>query len=527
MGVMDTLLNWIAPFLDPMNSFHIYANDMNGVHSNSVKSFQSTMDDWEAQQALQPNVIMSGQWANAVSNLSMDFTQTALDISDMALEVNKLAQITGDFMDCVGDIMEAVGEASAKLADDAVLTDITTDVDIAAVAEGGANPIADIGGLILTLIDGAIILSTIKDLAEHIQQDIQGLVNDLNNLKTITYALIGSPKTTAPEPNHNSVKTPEWKKNPLPDLNSPDLVGPKGLYTLYGSKFSPQQQATFKTVMQQLLQMGLSRDQIADIMDKLFAAGCSPADILLFLQGLLSSDGSKPNSPTPTQIVAKIDSLNNADLKKLVDLYAQIANKDGASRLLERLMTAPFKGGIYDAYMYELQWCVDHKEKIARIEDITLDSRGNNTQAADVVMQGGPFTLGAVVDTKSWVWPISQKRLDGMLEQVAKDQKDYPGYPIVYVFNSSKGDVPANIVEALTKAGVTVMTSPPDRVVGVGDLPQAHTTPMRLAQSVAAVATNAGQQSQQQQLPPQQEPQQQLPPQVQPPQQLPPMEMTQ
>jgi hypothetical protein len=523
MGVMDTLLNWIAPFLDPMNDFHIHANDMNGVHSNSIQSFQSSLDELQAKQALQRNTIISGQAGNAMTNLGMDFSQTELDLTNMAFEINKLSQITEKFTECVSNIMGSVEIAAAKLEGDEVLTEITADVDIAAVAEGGFNPIADVLGLILTIIDGAILIDTIKQLADDIQADIQALTSDLNNLQNVVYP------ATAPQPYANTIQ-PDWKKNPH-NVDPNDLAT---LQNLYGSKFNAnaQLQATFQTVMQELLQMGLTKDQITQIMNALLATGCSPADILLFLQGVLNSNGGYPNSPSPDALVARILSLsrgteNQANLKALVELYAQVANIPGASRLLERLMTASF-GPTYNGYLYELQWCVAHKDTIARIEDVTLVD-GQVKQAADVVMKSGPFTQGAIVDTKSYKVSSLITETDNLIKQIKKDQGDYPGYPIVLVFDSKKlldsnGHLlpgAANVFAQLKEAGATVMTSPPDKVWEEAnpDLPAAHTTPARLAQSAAAVATNAITSGQTQTSP------QQLPPQEQPPQQLPPMQM--
>lgn len=528
MGVIDTLLNWIAPFLDPMQVFHTHADELNIVHSNSLHSFREYIYSLDPQQALQQNTIISGEFANAITNSGMDFTQTELDLSELFLEVNRLYQVAEEFATCVSRIMAAVEIASAKLEGDEVLTEITAEVDIAAVAEAGFNPIADIAGVILTVIDGAMIIATIKDLAEEIYQDIKGLTDDLNNLKNVIYP------PTAPQPYAKNIQ-PDWRNHPKPVIPQ-DLTD---LQNLYGGRFNAdsQQQATFQTVMKELLQMGLTKDQVIQIMNALLATGCSPTNILLFLQGLLNSNGIAPNNPKPTpdQIVARILSLSRgsdkqANLKELVDLYAQVANIPGASRLLERLTTASF-GPSYDGYLYELKWSVAHKDQIARIEDVSLGSDGKPKQAADVVMQSGPFTKGAIVDTKSYKVGSLIAQKNDLLEQIQRDQKNYPGYPIVLVFDSTKlldnGQLPpgaADIFAKLSAAGATVMTSPPDKVweVGQTSYPQAHTNPARLLQSAADVtagAISAGQ-SQQQQLPPQSPPQQ-LPPQEQP-QQLPP-----
>lgn len=519
MSVIDTLLNWIAPFLGPMQDFSIYANEMNGVHSNSLQSFRQVVYTLDPSQALQQNTIISGEFANALSNTGLDFTQTELDLSEMALEINKLYQLCQYFADCVSSMLDAVATASAEVADDAVIAEVAADVDIAAVAEGGFNPIADILGIILTIIAGAEIIAAIQQLAESIYQDIQGLIGDVKSLQDVIYP------ETAPQPYLGNIQ-PGWQTNPKP-FDPQDVTA---LVNQFQASF-PGQTITLQTTIENLMKLGLTKDQIAQIINTCLATGCSPSDILLFLQGLLKSDGTSPNTPTPAQIMQRIGELsrgrgtnNQPNLKQVIELYAQIAGIPGAGRLLERLMTAPYANGNVQGYFFELQWCAEHKDQIARIEDVTKD--GNSVQqAADVVMKSGPFTKGAIVDTKSWGWPISQDRIDRMLRQVAKDKKDYPGYPIVYVFDSSRGDVPENVIKALTDAGVTVMSSPPDRVLGVGDqnLPGPHTDPARLLQSAAnvvATAISTGQ-SQQPQLPQPQQPQQ-LPP---PPQELPPMEL--
>lgn len=287
------------------------------------------------------------------------------------------------------------------------------------------------------------------------------------------------------------------------------------------------------------MKMGLSKDQITQVMDALLASGSSPADILLFLQGLLSSDGAAPGSPTPAQIVERILSLsrgkgNQYTLKDLVTYYAQIAAIPGAGRLLERLIVSPYANNGYSGYLYELKWCAAHKDQIARIEDI--DS--NRKPAADVVMKSGPFTKGAIVDTKSWKETVLTKNVGDLLEQIQRDQSLYPGYPIVLVFDAKKlvdsnGNLlpgvasvfkklsESRVVDGKTIAGATIMTSPPDTVWDIGQepLPGAHTTPTRLLQSGANVAIGSIEAGQAQ-------PPQQLPPgQTNPPLELPPMEL--
>ncbi len=497
---------------------------MNGVHSNSMQDFRELVYKLDPIQALQQNTIISGEFANAITNTGLDFTQTELDLSELVLEVNKLARLSERIAACYGRIMQAIEIASAKLEGEEVLTEITLEVDIAAVAEGGFNPIADIIGLILTIIDGALIIGTIEDLADEIYQAIKDLKDDFEYLKNVIYP------PTAPQPYAKNIQ-PKWKDNPKPSSQQiTDVINElkqKGFW----NKFDIKQQAELQGIIADLLQMGMSKDQITEIMGLLLNSGSSPADILLFLRGLLNSDGSKPDSPTLDAIVKRIRQLANAKpeegditLKQVVDEYAKIAAISGAGRLLERLITASYANGNFHGYFFEMQWIAAHKDDVARIEDVTLNSKGNPTQAADVVMNSGPFTKGAIVDTKNWTWPVSQKRFDGMIKQVEKDQKDYPGYPIVYVFNSEKGEVPANVIKALTDAGVTVMSSPPDKVLGVGkeDLPNAHTNPAKLLESASNVATGiieAGQSQGQPQLPPgQTEPPQQLPPMQLPPQ---------
>ena len=117
-----------------------------------------------------------------------------------------------------------------------------------------------------------------------------------------------------------------------------------------------------------------------------------------------------------------------------------------------------------------------------------------------MLFRSGPFTQGAIVDTKSYTVSTLTSKVGDLKKQIGKDKGDYPGYPIVLIFNSKilneDGTLPQSVANAFAKlkeAGATIMTSPPDKVweEASPDLPKAHTTPARIATSAAAAATNA------------------------------------
>ncbi|GCE19510.1 hypothetical protein [Dictyobacter kobayashii] len=138
MSAYDIIMGWISPLIDPMQGFSAHAQNMNSVHSTAVQQFNSNA------QGLQTNTIASGQFADAITNSATDFSNIVYSLSAMGDAANKLESITEEFTTTVSRILGAAERASAALEGEAGLTEVTADVDIAAVAEAGANPIADI-----------------------------------------------------------------------------------------------------------------------------------------------------------------------------------------------------------------------------------------------------------------------------------------------------------------------------------------------------------------------------------------------
>jgi hypothetical protein len=526
MGALDILQSWISPYADPMKGLQPHINALNSNHSDAVNAFRTAVYQLFPGQALQQNTIISGEFANAVHNCAMDFSETAINISELATDVNKLALLLVEVDQCVTTLEAAVEEAAALLEGEAGLIEITGDVDIAAVAEGGLNPIADAAALILTIIVGAVVIQTMENLAQEIYRTIKDLINDIHNIADIVvadYQDLQNLKNAiypgdAKQP-YTGNSQPAWKSN-LGNVTQQQIdtvlnsqVNGKDLK----SYFPPDQQAQLADIIKSLLAMGFTPDQINKCMAMLLdpTLGLSTANILLFWQGILSSD-AYPNSPKPGDVVDRVTELYNGDknrqsgtgnkkytLSDLVNMYAQIANIPGAGRLMQLLMVSVYDNNIFNGYWFELQWAAAHKDTIARLED--LDQ--NKKQAADAVMKSGWFTKGAIVDTKCWSNDSIAKGKDALVGTVTRDKKLYPGYPIVMVFASKNPNgtptvVPANVLKELTAEGATVMTSPPDTVLGVGtqDLPKAATSPQQLANSmtrlsgkIASTAQIAGQ----------------------------------
>jgi len=478
MSVFDKLVQWFSIILEPMQEFGSHAQNMNSIHSNAMQQFHNNINP------LQENTILNGDLAKAINNSANDFIALDLQLSLAADELDKLASISADFQTAINRIMTAIDSAAAKIEGDSILTEITTDVDAAAVIEGGANPIADVAGIILTIIDGALVIDTLKDLGENVYETVKDLKQDLTDL---AYA-IDPPTPPEPKP---IAKTPSWQNNPV---SQQDL---QTLQQTYGNlAHTPEQQQELDNALKGLLQKGLTPQQINSIMTKLQATGCSDEQILTFLGGLVREDPLYPNSPSASQIIGFINSTSGRKkytLQKYVQQYSEFAQIPGANRLLERLIVSIQPGTNVEkdagskGYNYEWNWVLGHKDQIARIEDAAPNASGTkNEQAADIVMKSGPFTQGAVVDVKNFSWskfdtktdtyrPLTSSELrDNLkdtLKQVKRDITVYNSgghkYPIVYCFDSHGGKdaVPQTVVDALYKQGVTyVMSSPPDKV---------------------------------------------------------------
>jgi hypothetical protein len=493
MSIKSILLNWVSDLIDPLRDFRIYANDMNGIHNDSLQSFRKLVYQLDPNQALQQNTIISGDFATAILQTSEDFLRTEEDLSLLKDALNKLDEISGDMEATAGEIEGSVEATAITLEGESILIEITTDVDIAAVAEAGANPIADVAGFILTVIVGAEVVNDLKNLAEDIYNDVMDLKIDLRTLAQAIYP------PTVPEPKHNAIRQPKWKQDPNDWLRDPAHQAElKPLMTTYGYLGG-----NIQDTLIDMLEMGLSPAQIKTIMGNLKATGASDADIITFLNGIVSGgDGAYPDSPKASAIVAffKLASRKGAiyPLAQIVTQYAAIATIPGASRLLERIITSSTvkdqngERSSYRGYQFELGWIEQHKDQIARVEDVALKDDGKNGQGADVIFKSGPFTKGAVVDTKSYTWQRYDKetntyvpqtasyvraRIAEFTEQIERDQEKYPGYPVVYVFDAGKdrSSLPQAVITELTKLNVTVMTTPPDKVVGVGVPPAVPT----------------------------------------------------
>lgn len=493
MSVLSILLNWISDLTDPMKGFRGFAMNLNDVHSDAMQAFRQYIYQLDPNQALQQNTIISGDLANAIQQTANDFLQTDIDLSAFESQYNVLLDLI-ESLDGTATAIEGATETTAlELEGDSLLLEITADVDIAAVAEGGANPIADVAGIILTLVAGAEIIDSLKNLAEDIYNDVQRLKADMHNLEMAVYP------PTPPEPTHVTIKPPDWQSK---TLDAQQQISLSTLMAKYGylAGGDPAKLKQLENSLESFLKMGLNQADIEKIMGNLTSCGVTNDEILAFLNGIVTNNGSKPNSPSADKIkyFFSLASRSNAQypLAQIVRNYANIAAIPGASRLLTLVIetSANEDKYMYRGYQFELQWTAAHSDQIARIEDIVQAQKdgepvNRNVQAADVVFKSGPFTKGAIVDTKSLSWvtydknqgkiiPVPQKDLSSIANriiiQAQRDEALYPGYPLVYVFDSNPklGEMPKSVIQKLTNAGITVMTSPPDKVVGVGQPPQ-------------------------------------------------------
>ncbi|HEY1349665.1 MAG TPA: hypothetical protein VGF67_08585 [Ktedonobacteraceae bacterium] len=413
MSVLSTLLDWVADLTDPLRGFRDIARALNEAHTAASYEFRKRLYELDPGQALQQNTLLSGNFTQNLFQLSEDMLKTADDLSLLRGDLNKLDSLTSVLENTASTIEGDVVDTAAELGGDEVIIEITADVDVAAVAEGGANPIADAAALILTIIVAAKVINDLKNLADDIHNAVLDLKNLIQSIIAIPYP------EDPPEPKHLPVKPADWKGLALTSQQESQLKALEQQYrSLTGG--DPAGERELQNILRSLLQMGMEPGDIQYIMGKFsgpdgkLLPGLTPDQVLAFLTGLISNDGAAPNEPTKDQIMHYFRyytiRANIGNFRQTVQQYAAISGIPGASRLLARLiLTSKGQDDAYRGYQFELQWIYKHRDQVARIEDITQQTRNGkliegSTRAADVVFKSGFMTQGAAVDTKSYTW---------------------------------------------------------------------------------------------------------------------------
>ncbi|GCE10677.1 hypothetical protein [Tengunoibacter tsumagoiensis] len=198
MGTLDSLKKWFQPVTDPLCGANKVADDLNTAHQDFMRGFASIMTGMMIKQISVPvnssttvATDMAGDGADAISTEALSYLQISVSVTPTpdlmlagapvqaaagvggATEVSALTEVGTLSAKAMADIEEALANAELQIGEDAALDTVTEVVDGAAVAEAGANPIADAAALILTIIAAALFLKTLYDMAWAIYDAIQ------------------------------------------------------------------------------------------------------------------------------------------------------------------------------------------------------------------------------------------------------------------------------------------------------------------------------------------------------------------
>jgi hypothetical protein len=170
MNPLQTLLNWLAPLLNPLGEFHTQVAKLSTIHQNSVHTFSTLASGLMAAPAGSSEAFTGELATSFWDDVQAYLNAENLLVSTSAATATTLASeggidaATAACQDCVSEITTDAATAAAEIGEDAALDEVTGIVDAAAVAEAGANPIADVAGIILTLVAGAALLASLTKL---------------------------------------------------------------------------------------------------------------------------------------------------------------------------------------------------------------------------------------------------------------------------------------------------------------------------------------------------------------------------
>ncbi|HEY1349879.1 MAG TPA: hypothetical protein VGF67_09665 [Ktedonobacteraceae bacterium] len=175
MSVLDVVENWLSPITDPLKELPGHLDMMQQTHLNSLADFQSFMSD------ITVNAPPGEQWTGISAEEAAQWVQEymaceqALSAPGATLDLVAVATNTA-----VSDVEVASETLAAAVADDTVITEVTAAVDVADVAQAGLDPVTDLAGLILTIVDIALYFSALAAFGWAIYQATQTLINALN-----------------------------------------------------------------------------------------------------------------------------------------------------------------------------------------------------------------------------------------------------------------------------------------------------------------------------------------------------------
>lgn len=175
MAVLDVIEKWLSPVTDPLDELPEHLDMMQQTHLNSLDDFRSFMSD------LTVNAPPGEQWTGISAEDAAQLVQEYI-VSEQALSApgSTLDLVTVATNNAVNDVGVASETLAAEVADDTVITEVTAAVDVADVAQAGLDPVTDLAGLILTIIDITLYFSALAAFGWAIYQATQALINALN-----------------------------------------------------------------------------------------------------------------------------------------------------------------------------------------------------------------------------------------------------------------------------------------------------------------------------------------------------------
>jgi hypothetical protein len=162
MDPVSMLEQWLAPITDPLQAFRSQVQEISTIHQNSVTTFQNQVNELTDTSS---SDAMTGPAADAITLSAGNYTSVELTVSDLEGSLASIANAASLSETAKADILQAIEDAGIASTDMEILTEITTAVDVSAVAQGGFDVPDDIVAASLTslsvelVVDGLILLA--------------------------------------------------------------------------------------------------------------------------------------------------------------------------------------------------------------------------------------------------------------------------------------------------------------------------------------------------------------------------------
>lgn len=168
MSALSTIRRWVSPILDPLTDLPRHLNALQQNHVDSVQSFSTLMAGLVA---TTPSLgQFSGPAAEQATLTAEEYATAERLLSSIGGPVDELSGLTTT---CTTEVETAAEDLAVTVADDSVIEEVAAGSDIAAVAEGGVNPIADA----IALIADVILIITIGPKLIHFGEAIYDAVH--------------------------------------------------------------------------------------------------------------------------------------------------------------------------------------------------------------------------------------------------------------------------------------------------------------------------------------------------------------